>query len=332
MDMTAKVALMTALAASSKVVERTIVCSDGMKLAAQHWQHATTSDATRRILCLHGWLDNCRSFHYLAPKLLNDLPDTEIVAIDFPGHGWSSHKSPDGPPILFAEMAYYVYETAAQLEWESFVLVGHSMGAGASVLYAATFPEQVERIVLLDGAGPLPRPARDFSKHVRKAVQRRHEGNPRFYPQFTTKNKDPKGPRIYPSLELAVDTRCRTAGHAPGNQYLSKKAACEMVKRGTLEKENGGVQFRHDPRLQWPSLQYMSHDQVQGLYNDIQCPVCLLMAEDGWPLDQKVVDRVKELLQPTVFQMLKGSHHFHADPDTCEAVADAVIPFLRQAK
>ena len=65
---------------------------------------STTASPTRRILCLHGWLDNAASFHRLAPLLLQgssanaadaaeddnnnnslDIRKTEIVALDFPG-------------------------------------------------------------------------------------------------------------------------------------------------------------------------------------------------------------------------------------------------------
>ena len=50
----------------------------------------TTQDDTRKILCLHGWLDNAASFNRLAPLLLDSTETpTEIVCLDFPGHGLS---------------------------------------------------------------------------------------------------------------------------------------------------------------------------------------------------------------------------------------------------
>jgi pimeloyl-ACP methyl ester carboxylesterase len=95
---------------------------------------------------------------------------TELVALDLPGHGLSSHKSDDGPPLVLAESVFYVAEAVRQLQWwpqevmnkpelqenssisqPRFTLVGHSMGAGISCLYAAAFPEQVDKLVLLEG-------------------------------------------------------------------------------------------------------------------------------------------------------------------------------------
>jgi len=122
-----------------------------------------------------------------------------------------------------------------------------------------------------------------------------------------------------------------TAKNFPGNQYLSKEAATEMVKRGSRVVENGGIQFRHDPRLAWPSLQYFTLEQTEALYQDIQCSTCLLAGDDGWPFDEDKMQRCLDLLKPTVFKSLPGSHHFHADPDTAEAVAQEVIAFVEQS-
>ncbi|GAB6022945.1 Serine hydrolase-like protein 2 [Chamberlinius hualienensis] len=40
------------------------------------------------VLALHGWQDNALSFQPLIPHLPSNL---HVVAIDFPGHGLSSH-------------------------------------------------------------------------------------------------------------------------------------------------------------------------------------------------------------------------------------------------
>jgi pimeloyl-ACP methyl ester carboxylesterase len=307
------------VAPAAAVSELSFQLADGIKLAAQRWiAHSDSQASSRRILCLHGWLDNARSFHHLAPSLASKLPSTEVVALDFPGHGLSSHKSKDAP-MMQAEYAYYVSEAVRSLEWDErpFTLVGHSMGAAVALLYGAAYPEQIDKMVLLDGIGPFTNDPKDVAKNVRAHTERRQQGM----------MQQQKPPRIYPSINAAAEARKNTASLSPGNQYLSQEAAYELVCRATVEVD-GGVQFRHDPRLHLPPIQYFTPEENDGLYEDVQCPTCVLLGEDGWPLGEKRLQRARELLQPAVFEVLPGSHHLHADPNTADRVAEAVLEFL----
>lgn len=341
------------LASSSSIAalaptELLLQCSDGVTIAGQVWkspaaptkeqqpqqrQQQQQQPPLERILCLHGWMDNCRSFHYLAPAIVQARPHVELVALDFPGHGLSSHKSKDGPPMMLSELAYYVAEAVRELDWmtdpttkasggapktTTFAILGHSMGAAVGCVYSAAFPEQVDRLILVEGAGPLARKTHDVAKHLRQHVQKRLSGN-----------LNPREPRLYDSLELAVQTRCFTAKNFPGNQWLSTEAATQMVLRGTIPVgDNGGRKFRHDPRLQWPSLQYFTTDQVDAVLEEIQCPSALILADDGWPFDEERYKATVQKLNPLVVTRLPGSHHFHADPETAERVSQEVISFL----
>jgi hypothetical protein len=215
----------------------------------------------------------------------------------------------------------------------------------------------------------LTRHADDFTKHLRQHVVKRLNSNTMVH------MKQQKPTRIYPALTQAIYTRMETAKKFPGKQYISEVAATELVIRGTkriIQAHNDvngteivpptnagsdtastvidGYQFRHDPRLQWPSIQYITHEQLESIYSSIQCNVVLLLlANDGWPTITESASystattsssslsenndndnmnltkqqiRIKELLDPTplLIQTLPGSHHFHADPDTAEAV------------
>lgn len=356
-------------------------CTDGIVLTGQSYQryssrngdekNAPLSDhrrRRRRILCLHGWMDNCRSYYYFAPHLLerlvngdeHDNEHVHLVALDFPGHGRSDHFGPGRPGMVLAELIVYVAEALRALGWtthhghsgdsggggdaatvaqptKTITLVGHSMGAAVACLYAASFPEHIDKLVLLEGVGPLARPALDAAKHVRKHVEKRLL-SPTLYAE----------PRRYENLELAVAARCRTARTWPGNQYLSEAAARQLVEYGTKVSTTGDddddvvgtttttldadyYQFRHDPRLQWPSLQFFTQEQTDGVYKDIQCPTALILAADGWPFDESTRRRTMELLRPVHTVTLPGSHHWHMDPDTAPAVVEQTAAFLRSS-
>ena len=334
-------------------------------LTLYHIQKADSSSnninyTTNKIVCLHGWLDNAASFNRMAPLLMNSLKNpTELVALDFPGHGLSGHKSPDGPTVLLAEYAYYVAECLEALQWGSTVdgvasrdaatktggvtVVGHSMGAGVAVVFAAAFPELCSSLVLLEGGGPLARNARDCGRHVRAACQRRLRSNRLLFPTAPSKssstNESNGGVRVYPNLTSAIEARLSTVKRMPGEQYMSHETAVDLVSRAVThatinnDSTNKGeaVTFRHDPRLQWPSLQYFTREQVEACYLDIQeakVPVCLLVAEDGYPVDSLSEKAIHDILQPCYFERLGGSHHFHADPDSVDDVVREVVQFM----
>ena len=352
--------------------ELAVRCADGTTLAAQSWycRHATTSDdqkegsepprssgnatttTTRHILCLHGWLDNCRSFYQLAPALAQAGEDYHVISLDLPGHGRSSHKSIDGPPMVQTEMAFYVSEAIEELysqgTWHGgsssgpplVTLIGHSLGAGIASLYASSFPEQIDQLVLLDGAGFWSRNAEDISMHVRTHVKRRA-----LTLRKTTSSKQRRG---YPTLEAAIQQRLQSVQAMPGHQSLSHDVARELVLRamhldGGDEHNNPGQSeldspsvlppwvFRHDSRFSWPNIQYITQEQNEGIFRALgesQVDTCILLAENGWPFRPEFITKAKDLIKPRTLQTLPGSHYLHADPASAPAVIDAVLEFL----
>ncbi|KAG7374190.1 alpha/beta fold family hydrolase [Nitzschia inconspicua] len=312
---------------------------DGMTLAGQRWTYgkvnsndngkSTTLSPPHKILALHGWLDNSASFHYLAPHLVDKLGgQAELVALDLPGHGLSSHKSLDGPPTLLSDGVYYVAEALDKLGWTkarnesgiTITLIGHSMGGGLSLMYAAAFPEYINKLVLLDIYSPLPGEHDKSTSLIRSHIEARQKG--------------PRPNRVYKSLEQAIQTRQMTAAKAPGKQWLSLEAATELVTRATMPvtDEDGaeGFSFRHDTRLLWPSLQHLMPEQIDSMMKSVESPTCILAAEHGWPFKQERVNKAVEIIQPRVHKILPGSHHLHADPETAEAVLEEVYHFVAE--
>uniref|UniRef100_A0A8C9KJR9 Serine hydrolase like 2 n=1 Tax=Panthera tigris altaica TaxID=74533 RepID=A0A8C9KJR9_PANTA len=129
-----------------------------MKLAVP-WGHIAAKLWGSRqgppVLCLHGWLDNANSFDRLIPLLPKDF---HYVAMDFGGHGLSSHYSP-GLPYYQQNFVIEVQRVVAALKWNRFSIMGHSFGEGVcghyGRSYSCTFPEMVDKLILLDRHFPL---------------------------------------------------------------------------------------------------------------------------------------------------------------------------------
>jgi len=173
---------------------------------------------------------------------------------------------------------------------------------------------------------------------VRAACQRRLKSNKLLFAnKIADDNIRQSGVRVYPNLGAAIEARLATVKRMPGEQYMSEEAAEDLVSRAVIYSSSGSnsgaLTFRHDPRLQWPSLQYFTREQVEACYHDIceaNVPVCLLVAEDGYPVDSLSEKAIKDMLQPSFVRKLKGSHHFHADPDTFGSVVTEIVQFMKK--
>jgi pimeloyl-ACP methyl ester carboxylesterase len=125
------------------------------------------------------------AFLLTAPRIAETL-DARVVAIDFPGHGQSFHRSP-GATYMFTD---YILDTGEglaadtctlggilrsnsvqilhavrvldALNWkEPVILLGHSMGGGIALMLAAAFPERVRAVISIDSVGVMTKPPKD---------------------------------------------------------------------------------------------------------------------------------------------------------------------------
>ena len=97
------------------------------------------------MLCLHGGAVNAHWFDFVAAGFTANY---HVRALDQRGHGDSARAQP--PDYSYARYAEDVAQVVEKLDLRDFVLVGHSMGGLVSLVYAATFPGRVKKIVIID--------------------------------------------------------------------------------------------------------------------------------------------------------------------------------------
>ena len=100
------------------------------------------------VLFVHGFSHNRHVWDDLAPALSGGY---RPLALDLRGHG-DSGWSKGGHYSVF-DYASDLARVLDGMEIERAVVVGHSLGGNASTLFAAQYPERVERLVLVD-TGP----------------------------------------------------------------------------------------------------------------------------------------------------------------------------------
>lgn len=105
----------------------------------------------KKVFLLHGWGGRADSFlpvfNYLSSKY-------EVYAIDFPGFGESNDPPFPWDVNDYQEMLLKMFDA---LDIEKASLIGHSFGGRVSMLFSAKHPERVEKVVLVDSAGIMPK-------------------------------------------------------------------------------------------------------------------------------------------------------------------------------
>ncbi|QXC36850.1 alpha/beta hydrolase [Aeromonas jandaei] len=278
---------------STPMQERFVTLADGRRVALLENRQAASEQPQKPLLiALHGWLDNGASFLPLAPY----LDDFHLVCVDLPGHGHSDHKTTS---YVFVDWLDDLYQITQSAGWPRFVLLGHSLGALIASAYAGVFPEQIERLVLLEGLGPLTQPDEAAPTQIKRAILNRSR----------TRERSAAG---FASIDEAVAARCKVADITP--------AAARHICERQLEERAGRWQWRSDPRLRDLSPLRMSEGQAQALIKAICCPVLFIRGEQGfaeleaqWQLRQGAFRQIEQVILP-------GNHHFHMENGAATAV------------
>jgi len=88
-------------------------------------------------------------------------PDFHLLSLDLPGFGRSGSGDGDYTPTRYARLLHGLTGRHAR---RPFHLVGHSMGAAIALRYAASYPDDVATLTLVDTAGILYRMA--YTKYL----------------------------------------------------------------------------------------------------------------------------------------------------------------------
>jgi len=251
------------------------------------------------VLCLHGWLDNAASFLPLMPYFESELADKRVIAIDWPGHGNSSHRSIDAH-YHFIDWVYDLLQLFEVNQWQQVDIVAHSMGGMVASAFAAAFPEKVKSLTLIDSIGFISNEAEQTTQQLRDGMLSRFNGSALYNKQGGTKKK-----RYHPSIDSAINARVSVSD-------LHFDHAKLIVERGLI-KEVGGYRWRSDARLRNTSPYRLTLKQAQQFIRDITCPVQLIYGSDGIDMVSTGIKSFGDLFHNFSNVELTGGHHVHME-------------------
>jgi pimeloyl-ACP methyl ester carboxylesterase len=274
----------------------------GLSLAAEIWG----SPGEHPVIASHGWLDNAGSFELLAPL----LPGCEIVALDLAGHGQSDSRSADSAYNLWQDVGDLL-GVADAMGWQRCTLLGHSRGAAISMLFAATFPERVDKLVLLEGGLPLTAEPDEAPEGLAQALRE-------------SRALLGKSGRVFTDRATAIAER------AAGFSKVTK-AAAEVLARRSLREAKGGFQWHADQRLKGQSEFRLTPDHVRAFARRIACPVLLLFAEKSPFADRPLYREFPKMFAHIEVGRVPGGHHFHLEGSE-GVIAERIRRFLEQPR
>ena len=144
--------------------------------------HIETHQPERRsrkppLLLIHGNRDHAHNWDWTAARLQERY---HVVAPDLRGHGDSQWST--GSTYAPAEFVYDIAQLVHQQQLAPLRIVAHSLGGNVALRYAGSYPEHVERLVVIEGWGgvlparqrpPVPERMRGWIGRGRSTPRRR---------------------------------------------------------------------------------------------------------------------------------------------------------------
>ncbi|XP_064460758.1 serine hydrolase-like protein [Ornithodoros turicata] len=261
-------------------------------LAAQEW---TKGNGEKNLLMLHGYQDNASSFDNLVPHL---DPRWRIVALDFTGQGLSSHL-PRGSIYSTDVFMMDIRRAITFLGWKEYSLLGHSMGGLTGHHYAATFPREVEKLVVLDGFCPMHVPPSKVCGNFRRIMSEhlRLEGKGESDATSYTEEEIVK---LYTDSALVP--------------YLPEDARC-LMKRGCRRTADGRYVLNRDYRIKATYWNRVGRLAMIPFFQNFRNEMLVVNVVPGLGVSpvglRKLASACETSCSKFVFTVIEGNHHVH---------------------
>lgn len=267
------------------------VASQGLSIHCLEW-----GDPTGELVVLvHGFLDQAQSWKFFVAELLERAErPLWIIAPDCRGHGDSGWVGAGG----YYHFPDYVYDldcVVRTLGLTRFSLIGHSMGGTISFLYAGTFPERLEKLVLIEGVGP---PGMDFADAPQRMAVWITDLHQRGRNHF----------REYTSIEAGATQLQQT------NPRLKKEFAFDLAHAGMKQNGNGKWVWKFDPLHRTAAPQPFYTAQALEFFRRIACPVLIVDgAESRQTQRTDKHQRYAAIRDHRILTVARAGHMVHQD-------------------
>jgi pimeloyl-ACP methyl ester carboxylesterase len=212
------------------------------------------------MLLIHGVHDHCHTWDWFASEFADDF---HIVAPDLRGHGDSEWLR--GSSYHQVDYVYDIAQLVRQAELDPVVVVGHSMGGTLAAIYAGLYPQQVSKLVLMEGVGLWPGVFEDSTpaQQLRAWID-------------NTRQLAGRLPKRYGSQEDAL-SRMREA-----NAHLSDEQVRHLTTHGSNQNEDGTFSWKYDNYTHAFPVHRMQQDETVSIWEEISSPTLIINSRGGF--------------------------------------------------
>lgn len=243
------------------------------------------------MVCLHGGAANAHWFDFVAAGFTAGY---HVLAPDQRGHGDSDWTSP--PAYSYQDYAADLDRFAAKLDLRDFVLVGHSMGGMVAMVYAATYPGRMGKLVVVDTS---------INLSDERISAMREVGN--------------RGGSSYATREEIVG-RYRLR---PGNSLAGPEVVRHIAEHSVRQFPDGGWRYKFDRNV------YAVREKIDGLpfWDRIRVPALLVKAQRSQRISPEVFAEVRARCPQVELAEIPQADH-HVTLDNPAGFTQAVKAFL----
>ena len=248
-------------------------------------QLAVWNGEGRTVLCVHGLTANCRCWDHMALKL---SPEHRTIAMDLRGRGLS--EKPDKGYSVF-QHCKDISKIITDIGEKRVVLMGHSLGASIVIAFAALYPEQTEKIIVIDGGGKLS------DEHMAKIF-------------LGIKPSLNRLGQVFPSYDRYVALLKKLQFFQPWSGTL------DAYFRYDIQEVESGVCSRIQKEHVVEEIENLTKFNIEKYYAKVLCPVLILKAgqgiitDDDRLLPEYAVKKILDYIPHAKIEDLSGKDHY----------------------
>ena len=264
--------------------------SQRMRLHYADWGN----ESAPPLILLHGGRDHGRSWDWVAERLRADY---HILAPDLRGHG-DSEWSASGDYAMHG-FVHDLAELIRQLGLAPLRIVAHSLGGNIALRYAGLYPDNVVKLVSIEGLGPSP---------TMLAERGRLPVEDRMKTWMDEQIKLGEGRRrTYKSIDEAV------ARMQEANLRLTPAQARHLTVHGIAANEDGSYSWKFDEYVRSWAPADLSPEEMQRLWGRIRCPTLLVYGGESWASNPAEDGRLGYFTNARVALFPEAAHWVHHD-------------------